>query len=160
MTAGCTEMKIILLKNVKNLGRVGDVVEVSGGYAANSLLPRGLARKATESGVEQIQKQKARQEKALAKKRAKKESTAERLDKREFTMKVRADAAGTIYAGVDAARAAAFLRRKGFVVEPDEIILDKPIKKVGRRDINLLILSKKIHITIDIQTDERQQTFG
>ena len=71
-------MKIILLEDVKKLGKAGDVVEVADGYAANYLFPRNLAQEATKSGLKQV-KQK---QKALENKRRKQKQQAIELGKK------------------------------------------------------------------------------
>ena len=52
-------MVVILIKDVKGTGKAGDVVKVSDGYARNMLLPRGLAKEATEGNIRNLEKQKA-----------------------------------------------------------------------------------------------------
>lgn len=56
-------MKVILLEDVKKLGKKGDLVDVADGYARNYLLPRNLAQEATAGGIKQIKQQKAALEK-------------------------------------------------------------------------------------------------
>jgi len=56
-------MKIILIKEVKKLGKVGDIVEISDGYARNFLFPRGLAKEATQGNVKELEQRKAAKEK-------------------------------------------------------------------------------------------------
>ena len=52
-------MVVILMKDVKGTGKAGDVVKVSDGYARNMLLPKGLAKEATEGNIRSLEKQKA-----------------------------------------------------------------------------------------------------
>ena len=52
-------MIVILMKDVKGSGKAGDVVKVSDGYARNMLLPKGLAKEATEGNIRSLEKQKA-----------------------------------------------------------------------------------------------------
>lgn len=60
-------MKVILVKDVKNVGKAGEIVNVSDGYGRNYLLPRGLAIEATESNVKALnEKKKGRREKETA----------------------------------------------------------------------------------------------
>jgi large subunit ribosomal protein L9 len=53
-------MKVLLCEDVKNVGWLGDIVEVNDGYARNYLLPQGIARMATESNVRVLAKEKSR----------------------------------------------------------------------------------------------------
>lgn len=52
-------MIVILLKDVKGTGKAGDIVKVSDGYARNMLIPKGMAKEATEGNVRSLEKQKA-----------------------------------------------------------------------------------------------------
>ena len=68
-------MIVILLKDVKGTGKAGDVVKVSDGYARNMLIPKGMAKEATEGNIRNLEKQKA----LLAEKRAEEKAAAQAL---------------------------------------------------------------------------------
>ena len=72
-------MKVILLSDVKNLGKAGDVVKVSDGYARNMLLPKGLAKEATQGNVRSLEKQKALAEEKRQEQKAAAQKQAEKL---------------------------------------------------------------------------------
>ena len=63
-------MIVILLKDVKGTGKAGEVVKVSDGYARNMLLPKGLAKEATEGNIRNLEKQKALAEEKRAEEKA------------------------------------------------------------------------------------------
>lgn len=128
-------MKIILLKNVDKVGRVGETKEVAEGYARNFLIPRGLARLATAGAVSAVEaKAKAAVEKAVhEEKRLKK--LAKEISGAEIKISAKVGEGGKLYGSVGAEEIAIELKRKGFEVEAGQLKLDKPIKDVGGHEI-------------------------
>ena len=74
-------MVVILLKDVKGTGKAGDVVKVSDGYARNMLIPKGLAKEATQGNVRNLEKQKAIAEEKRAEEKAAAQKRADELEK-------------------------------------------------------------------------------
>lgn len=83
-------MIVILLKDLKGTGKKGDVVKVSDGYARNMLLPKGIAKEATEGNVKNLNKQKE----IAAEKEAEKKAAAQELAKKMEDMTVTIEAKG------------------------------------------------------------------
>ena len=71
-------MIVILQKDLKGTGKAGDVVKVSDGYARNMLIPRGMAKEATEGNVKNLEKQKS----IAAEKKAEQKAAAQELAKK------------------------------------------------------------------------------
>ena len=76
-------MIVILIKDVKGVGKAGEVVKVSDGYARNLLLPKGLATEATEGNVKNLEKQKAIQEANRQKELGEAKALAEKIAAQE-----------------------------------------------------------------------------
>ena len=93
-------MKVILLEDVKKLGKKGDLVDVADGYARNYLLPRNLAQEATAGGIKQIKQQKAALEKRKKKEKELAQEIAEKLSKTSVTLKVKAGDQGKLFGSV------------------------------------------------------------
>jgi len=128
-------MKVILIKDVQNLGHTGDVKDVSGGYAKNFLIPGGYARVASEGmikKVEKIQEQKA--ESAQHELEITKE-LAEKIQGQSVTIKAKADPSKKLYASVKQEEIADALKAKGFEVDKSKIELEEPIKEVGEFEV-------------------------
>ena len=79
-------MIVILMKDVKGSGKAGDVVKVSDGYARNMLLPKGLAKEATEGNIRSLEKQKAIAAEKLEEQKAAAKEMATKLEK--ITLKI------------------------------------------------------------------------
>ncbi|MDI6731863.1 MAG: 50S ribosomal protein L9 [Candidatus Margulisbacteria bacterium] len=125
-------MKVVLRKEIENLGEVDKVVEVSDGYVRNFLLPRGMAALATKAEVAAAAKRHAAREKALEERRSEFESLAAKLA--GLTVEITADAGeeGRLFGSVTAQDIAqAILANAGIEVDKKKIELAAPIKIVG-----------------------------
>jgi large subunit ribosomal protein L9 len=148
-------MKIILLKDVVDLGEIEDVVEVSEGYARNFLFPRKFAKGATPAALVAWEKRKVEKEKQQAARRAEFEELAKKLGAEEIDIKADAGEGGRLFGSVtaqDIAQAAQEL----FKVEIDKkkIELQEPIKAVGDYVVSLKLfkgISAKLKIKVSAQ---------
>lgn len=124
-------MKVILRENVENLGKIGDVVKVSDGYARNFLLPRNLVIIADETNLREMQ----HHEKALARKRARDKQSASEVAKRleEFSCTIarKVGEGEKIFGSVTANDIVQVLSKEGFLIDRRQIHLDEPIKQLG-----------------------------
>ena len=124
-------MKVILLKDVQNLGRVGEIKDVANGYAKNFLVPGGFAKIATEASVAQAEELRARKEKQAEKELKIVQQLAEKLSGVSVNIKTKTDEKGKLYAAVKADEISKALKEKGFDVDAKKIILPEPIKETG-----------------------------
>lgn len=95
-------MKIILLKDVHNLGEEGDVLEVKNGYANNFLIPNKLATLKNASSLARFEKRKQLIEKAKVEKRSLSKSQKEKLESQEISLEMQSGEKGRIYGSVTA----------------------------------------------------------
>lgn len=119
-------MKVVLLKDVKNTGRAGSVIECSDGHAINMLIPRGLAVVATPANLKiaELRTKQYADQKALDTKLI--ENRLNALAEGRIVIVKKANELGHLYDGVDAAEIAAATEL------PEEVIkLEKPIKELG-----------------------------
>ena len=135
-------MKVILLEDVRDSGKSGDVVNVSDGYARNMLIPRGLAVEATPQNIKQLEKKKE----AIAKKFAEDKAAALEMKKKleEITIEVKTKAGknGKVFGSVTSADIAEALQAQGFDVDKKKIQLDSPIKATGTTDVNVKLFTE------------------
>ncbi|MDX9893285.1 MAG: 50S ribosomal protein L9 [Patescibacteria group bacterium] len=127
-------MKVVLLKNVDNLGHVGDVKEVALGYARNFLIPKGLATEATPKAIEEVETNKAKMAKQAEDDLANAEKLAQRLEGQTVEISAKASDEGTLYAAVSAAKVASALKDKGFEVNKNQINAGH-IKEIGEHEL-------------------------
>jgi len=123
--------QLLLLEDVTNLGRKGDLVYAKSGFVRNFLLPQKravLADKRTVRMQQRLQEERAKQA-ALDKKDA--QIIAEKLRGCTLAMKVRTDTQGHLYGSVSAQNIVERLAKEGVTIEKKNIVLPKPIKLVG-----------------------------
>ncbi len=130
-------VKVLLCQDVKSLGWLGDVVEVSAGYARNYLLPQGLAKPATEGNLRAIAKEKARRAEQRITGRQRLEEAAAAVEGAEAVVSARANEQGVLFGSVGAGEIAGNLRQLGFEVADEIVQLPEHIKNVGTHSVTL-----------------------
>lgn len=129
-------MKVILLKDVPKVGNRDDVQTVADGYAINFLIPHGLAKKATNKEVIQLEKL---EEKTKEKKSAEKSELAKKLKEikgRDIVLEEKVNDKGHLFAKVHRAEVVSALKKQADIdLGPEAILLEEPIKEVGEFEI-------------------------
>ncbi|MEX0909715.1 MAG: 50S ribosomal protein L9 [Candidatus Paceibacterota bacterium] len=144
-------MKVILLESVPKVGSVNEIVEVSNGFAMNSLIPKGLARVASEKNVAQIEKQ-IKENKAKDDARKKELATTIRaLNGETITMHVSANEKGTLFSALSASDVSDRIKEeKNLEIEPAYIELDQAIKETGTHKITLRVEDVTCTLNLEI----------
>lgn len=124
-------MEVILRQAVENLGKPGDVVKVSNGYARNFLLPRGVAFEATPGNLKRIAQEKERLEAEENQRRTAAQSLAEKLEQVSLTFSARVGEEGKLFGSVTPADIAHQLEQQGFSIEKRQIDLHEPLRTLG-----------------------------
>jgi large subunit ribosomal protein L9 len=124
-------MEVILRQAVENLGKPGEVVKVSNGYARNYLLPHGVAFEATPGNLKRIQQERDRLEAAENERRSAAQGLAEKFEQVQLTFSARVGDEGKLFGSVTSADIAQQLEAQGFHVEKRQIDLHEPIKALG-----------------------------
>ncbi len=131
-------MKVILLEDVKKLGKKGDLVDVADGYARNYLLPRNLAQEATAGGIKQNKQKKAALEKRKKKEKDLAQEIAEKLSKTSVTLKVKAGDQGKLFGSVTSKDISEALKEQQQIqVDRRKIELTEPIKSLGSYEVDI-----------------------
>ena len=145
-------MRIILLQDVKDLGKKGDMKNVSNGFARNYLLPKKLVKIATRGAMMELENIKKIQETKATKDLEKTEKTVDTLDGYELIFKEKQKETGKLYAAITSTKIASALKKAGFNVSKNNIILEENIKELGEHDVHLEFnhnLEAKIKIIIE-----------
>ncbi|MFA5383128.1 MAG: 50S ribosomal protein L9 [Eubacteriales bacterium] len=149
-------MKVVLLEDVKNLGKKGDLVQVAEGHARNYLLPRKLAVEATEGKIKQL----ANLQEAAAKKKQREASEAKDLAGRLESLLVkvysRAGEGGKLFGSINNKDIVdALVRDYGIEIDRKKIILKEPIKKLGFYSLPVkLYPSVQVNLSVNVQADQ------
>lgn len=132
-------MQVVLIKNINNLGKIGEVKNVADGYARNFLLPNNLALLATTKNIEQAKKQIVRKEKNQQDIIVDKKQLAGKLQNYVLEIKAKADASGTFFAKINKDTIVQQLQNKGIKISAKQLVLAQPIKKIGEYEVKIKI---------------------
>lgn len=140
-------MKVILQQEVKKVGKKGDIIEVSEGYARNYLLPQKLAIPATNSNVNNAQQQKDAEQRKIQRAVDEARVMASQLSKVEVTLSVKTGEGGKMFGSVTAKDIAdALVAQQGIDLDKRKIELKDAIKSPGTYPIAI-----KIHPEVSAQ---------
>lgn len=130
-------MKVLLRKNVEKLGKMGNVVTVSDGYARNFLFPNGLAATVTTANTKEVEIQRRKEE--LKEKLTKEQLSklAKDLSGFEFSIATKANEEGRLFGSVAPANIAEELVRRGYAVDEKSVRLEEHIKQCGTYGVTL-----------------------
>ncbi|QOX64918.1 50S ribosomal protein L9 [Anoxybacterium hadale] len=145
-------MIVILLKDVKGLGKTGEVVKVSDGYARNMLIPKGTATEATEGNVRNLEKQKAIQAENKKKELAEANALADRIKELTVVIKTKSGEGGKLFGSITSKDIADALSSQHKIdIDKRKFILDNPIKHIGTFSVEIKIypeVTAKLNVTV------------
>jgi large subunit ribosomal protein L9 len=139
-------VKLLLKESIKNVGKVGDVVEVSPGYARNYLLPRDLAVEPTPNNVKKIELRRKEIEKQERERREQQAALIKTLEGVEVTLERRANEQGNLFGSVTATDIAKSLQGQGYNVNPDDVNLPGKLDRID-------VYTVKIKFAEDLAAD-------
>ena len=135
-------MKVILIEDVKSLGKKGEIVNAKDGYARNYLFPNKLAIEANKSNIEQNKREKAEIEKQKAREIEQAKKLAENIN--NMTLEIRAKSAddGKLYGSITSKDIALHLKNeKDLEVDKRKIQLEEPIRNIGIIQVKIKIIA-------------------
>ena len=126
-------MKVMLLQDIKGTGEKGEIVNVSDGYARNMLIPKGLAKEATQGNIRSLEKQKAIAAEKYEEQKAKEaQAIADKLMDVTVELKAKAGQGGRLFGSVTSKEIAAELKKLyGYSIDKRKISIDADIKAFG-----------------------------
>ena len=125
-------MEVILLQDVKALGKKGQKVKVSDGYARNFILPKKLGVEATAKNMNDLKLQKQHEDKLAEQRLEETKALAEKIAEKPVVVKIRAGEGGRVFGSVSAKEiAAACTEQLGFEVDKKKMQLSEPIRALG-----------------------------
>lgn len=131
-------MKGILLKDVKSLGKKGDIVEVSAGYANNFILKKKLGIEATGKNVNDLKLQKAHQDKVAAEELAAAKELAAEIEKKSIILQMKVGEGGRTFGSISTKEIAeAADKQLGYKIDKKKISVDEPIKSLGTHNVKV-----------------------
>ena len=144
-------MKVILLADVKKLGKKDQTIEVSDGYAVNFLFPRHLAVQVTKKSVEVLENQQEERRENAAKMKAEAEALAKKLDTITLVFKVKTGREGKLFGAVSLKQVAEELAKQGIEIDKRKFVDKGPLDELGYHHIGVELYKGvigKVHVEI------------
>lgn len=131
-------MEVILLEDVKALGKKGQIVKVNDGYARNFILKKKLGLEATPKNLNDLKLQKASEEKIAAEKLAEAQKLADILKDQSITVSIKAGQGGRAFGSVSSKEIAQEITTQlGHDIDKKKIVLQEPIKTFGSHEVSI-----------------------
>ena len=144
-------MKVILVQDVKNVGKKGEIVEVSDAYGRNVLIKKGQAKEATGANRNDLKLQKAKEERLAKEALEEAQAMDGKMRDKVVTIAVKTGDAGRIFGSVSSKEISEEIQKQlGFEVDKKKILLDSPTKVLGKTNVSI-----KLHpqVTTQIAVD-------
>ena len=146
-------MKVILQKDVKNIGKRGEIKEVADGFARNFLLPQKLAILASQASLSQLNKEKMEKDQKIQKEKNKAKDSFDSVNGKTIEIYAKANEQGHLFAAIKEKDIAFELAKNDIHIIKDQIIIKNPIKTLGNHEAEIKFRSfgnAKITIIVKI----------
>ena len=131
-------MKVILLEDVKSLGKKGEIVNVNDGYARNFILPKKLGLEATSKNLNDLKLQKQNDEKVAQEKLDAAKALAEEIKEKSITVKIQAGVEGRVFGSISSKEIALEAKKQlNMDIDKKKIIIPDAIKSLGTYNVNI-----------------------
>ena len=136
-------MKVILLQDVKSLGKKDQIVDVSDGYARNMLLPKKLGIEATSKNMNDLKLKKAHEDKVAAEVLAEAQALAAQMENESVTMSIKLGENGRTFGSISSKEIAEAIKEQlGHDIDKKKIVMKDAIKAPGTRTVGIKLHSK------------------
>lgn len=147
-------MKVILLEDVKSLGKKGDIVNVSDGYAKNFLLPKKKGVEANGKNMNDLKLQHANEEKIAAQKLAAAQELAAQLAEKKVELSMKTGEGGRTFGSVSTKEIAQAAKEQlGLELDKKKMVLSVPIRELGTYTVNLKLHPK---VTAELKVEIKE----
>ena len=147
-------MKVILLEDVKSLGKKGEIVSVSDGYAKNMLFPKKLAQEANGKNLNDLKLQKKHNDKVAAEHLAAAKQLAADLEGKKVVIPIRSGEGGRIFGSVSTKEIAGAAKEQlSLTLDKKKMVLSDPIKALGTYEVPIK-LHPQVTGTLRVQVVE------
>lgn len=148
-------MKVILLQDVKSVGKKGDIIDANDGYARNFLLPKKMAVAATADNLNNLKLQKNNQEKIAQEQLEAAQNFAKELETKEVVLAIKAGEGGRTFGSVSSKEIAqAFKDQCGMEIDKKKIQMPESIKSFGVYEVKVK-LHPKVTGTLKVKVKEK-----
>ena len=151
-------MQIILLENIRNLGKFGSKVQVANGYGRNFLIPQGKAVPANKQNIAKFEAQRNELEQAAQQRLSAAQERAAEINSIQIIISARSADEGKLYGSIGTMELARAFKEKGIEVERHEIRLPNgPLRELGAYEIDLQLHAEVVATTKVTIIPEKEQ---
>ena len=153
-------MRVILLKDIENLGKKYDVKQVKTGYAKNFLIPKGLAKRATKENLDWLEAQREKEAEKAEKELKGFQGLASKLDGQEVSFTLRVGEKGEVFGSVNVLKISRELKDLGFKIKKSQVGLAEPIKELGEFPVKINLphgLEAEIKVIVEEEVVEEEE---
>ena len=148
-------MKVILLEDVKSLGKKGEIVNVNDGYARNFILPKKLGLEATSKNLNDLKLQKQNDEKVAQEKLDAAKALAEEIKEKSITVKIQAGVEGKVFGSISSKEIATEAKKQlNMDIDKKKIVIPDAIKSLGTYNVNIK-LHKDVTATLTVRVEAK-----
>ena len=147
-------MEIVLLEDVKALGKKGEIVKVNEGYARNFILPKKLGVEATAKNLNDLKLKKANQEKLAAQQLAAAKELGEKIEKSSVTLSIKAGDNGKAFGSVSGKEISKAIQEQlNLEIDKKKLVLPEPLKTFGTHEVPVK-LHKDVTVKLAVKVTE------
>ena len=147
-------MKVILLQDVKALGKKDDICEVADGYAKNGLINKKLAVEATPKALNDLKLKKANNDKVAAENLAAAKDLSEKIKGKVITVKIKCGEGGKTFGSITGKEIAEEANKQyGFEIDKKKIVIKDPIKEIGSYDVTYKV-HPEVSAVLSVKVEE------
>ena len=148
-------MKVILLEDVKSLGKKGEIVNVNDGYARNFILPKKLGLEATSKNLNDLKLQKQNDEKVAQEQLDAAKALAEEIKEKSITVKIQAGVEGKVFGSISSKEIATEAKKQlNMDIDKKKIVIPDAIKSLGTYNVNIK-LHKDVTATLTVKVEAK-----
>ena len=147
-------MKIILLQDEKKLGKKGDLIDVSDGYARNYVLPKKIGVEANAKNMNELKLQKANADKVAQEQLDEAKALAEKIESLSVVTRIKAGAGGKSFGSVSSKEIAVALKdQHGIEVDKKKIVMQDALKNIGSYEVSIK-LHPQVAAKLSVKVEE------
>jgi large subunit ribosomal protein L9 len=148
-------MKVILKEDVRNIGTMGQIVDVADGYARNFLVPKGLAVDANVKNIRALEHAKKTIQEKAKKIRNQAQDLSDKIANMTIVIKAKSGEEGKLFGSVTSMDIAEQMKNQGIDIDKKKIVIEEPIKRLGTYSVSMKLHSDvATQVTLQVIAEE------
>jgi len=148
-------MKVILKEDVRNIGTMGQIVDVADGYARNFLVPKGLAVDANVKNIRALEHAKRTIQEKAKKIRSQAQDLSDKIANMTIVIKAKSGEEGKLFGSVTSMDIAEQMKNQGIDIDKKKIVIEEPIKRLGSYSVSIKLHSDlATQVTLQVIAEE------